>query len=119
MSENVETMEISNSKQDSFESCPLSRASELNCRSPIKSKDSEQSGFESDFQYLGETNGTSFCIEMESQDSNLLFLDSRSECTSSRCVVNYMEQHDGLICISSNMSNFKTSHVHEKVSSVK
>ena len=79
---------------------------------------SEQSGFESDFQYLGKTNGRSFCMEMESQGSNLLFLDSRSECTSSRCVVNYMEQQDSL-CISSNMSNSKTSHAHEKVSSVK
>ena len=75
MSQNMEPMEISNSKQN-FLSCSLSRTSYLHCRSPIQRKDSahrvvsEESGFETDYQYQGETNDGPFCIEIESQDSN-------------------------------------------------
>lgn len=55
---------------------------------------------------------------MESQDSDLLFLDSRSEGTSNRCIVNFVGQDDS-ICVSPNMSCSENFITHKSNFSVK
>lgn len=79
---------------------------ELKRRSSIEVKGStyrmvyEQSGTESNIQLLGKTNDKSICFEMESQGSDFLFLDSRSESSSNKRIVNFLGQDDR-ICVSS------------------
>lgn len=78
---------------------------ELKRRSSLQAKGStyrmvyEQSGTESNIQLLEKSNDKFICFEMESQGSDLLFLDSRSESSSNKRIVNFMGQDDK-ICVS-------------------
>ena len=66
-------------------------------------------------QHLGSTNDRSLCISRQSQDTNLLHLVSSQKASSSGCPVDIMGVYDST-CISSDMSNPKSSTTHISVS---
>lgn len=90
-------MEISISKEHLIKSGLSSSLFEFNYRSSLQGKDSthrmvsEQSGPESNIQLFQKNNDRSTRFEIESQSLHLLFLDSRSESTINRLIVNFRE----------------------------
>lgn len=115
----LESVEIRKSKLHNAASCSYSMSFEFNRRSSLQWKDSihrivsEHSGTESNI--IGEINYRFIWFDMESQDSDLLFMDSRSEGTSNRCIVNFVGQDDS-ICVSPNMSCSENFITHKAIS---
>ena len=76
--------------------------------------DIEQVNCQSNFSFMGGSNDRSLCFIGERTDRSVLFMDSRSQCISSGCIDNFMEEHVCL-CIPSNLSDSESIKIYEAI----
>ena len=117
----LEFISTSHSEQCRTESGPHSRQFECFGGSIIETENSpnrmvsQQSDSTSSIYDLGKTNDRSFRFRTESQDNDVLLLDSEPTSLRNRCIINTMGRDDS-VCISSNKSHTKGSGAHGPVS---
>lgn len=113
-------MADSDSGRDRIEICPYSRQEKCVSRSVESGKNSpnrmvfEQDSCQSDFSFMGKSNGGSVCLLREQTDGDILFLDSTPECLSNGCTNDILGKHVR-ICLSPNLSYSESVVLYEAV----
>ena len=108
------------SEQSDIQSSSHSGEIKRSCRSSVSKQntthrvDTEQSDSSISVCNVGRTNNRFVCLGTQSQETSVLCLDTSSQCSSSRRSVDIMGKNVG-ICISTNMSNSKSTKTHESI----
>ncbi|XP_063411223.1 uncharacterized protein LOC134694156 [Mytilus trossulus] len=108
------------SEQSDIQSSSHSGEIKRSCRSSVSKQntthrvDTEQSDSSISVCNVGRTNNRFVCLSTQSQETSVLCLDTSSQCSSSRRSVDIMGKNVG-ICISTNMSNSKSTKTHESI----
>lgn len=114
-------VESGNKEPGNVESSPCSRLNE-HSSGPSKSRKntpnrmvSEQFSCSQDISDMGQTINRSVCIRDKSENADILLLDSQSDGTGNRCIVNFLGKHGG-VCISPNLFDSQSNTTYEEVS---